>query len=190
MSRLPLAAAMLALAPLFTASSAGAQGTQPLPIELGIDGGVAISLDDPNTTAVSLPVQQFRVGFFVSPRVSLEPAVSFNYVNIEDFGSATDLSLDLGLLLHLSPDRTRSQMYLRPFAGINRVSAEADDELGGGDDSATQLSAGGGLGVKMPFAGGRLAGRLEAVFAHGFENDDFASRNQAGLAVGLSFLTR
>src|SRR5437870_4608431 len=51
------------------------------PVELGIDGGVAFGLDNPNTTIVSLPVQDFRLGYFIDNKVELEPRLSLNSIH-------------------------------------------------------------------------------------------------------------
>ncbi|HEY3745057.1 MAG TPA: hypothetical protein VGL17_02380, partial [Gemmatimonadaceae bacterium] len=59
-----------------TASSAKAQRAarrESSSVELGIDGGVMFGLDEPRTSIVSLPVQDFRVGFLVSPTWEIEP---------------------------------------------------------------------------------------------------------------------
>ena len=79
------------------ASSAEAQRSSrgaSSPIELGIDGGVIFGLDNPNVSIVSLPVQDFRIGFLVTPRWEMEPR--FNLTSIHGGGvSATSYSLSL-----------------------------------------------------------------------------------------------
>lgn len=151
------------------------------PIELGMDAGVMINLDDPKTTAFSLPIQGFRAGFFLSDRISLEPAIAFNWIKASGEDAFSTLALDAGLLFHLTPTAGRSQVYLRPVGGLSRFS--------GGDESASQFNIGGGLGVKLPLAD-RLKLRLEGSLRHALESDDLASGTALGLTIGVSFFTR
>jgi hypothetical protein len=163
--------ALLVLVPTVTRA-------QTNPIELGIDAALAVSIDDPRVTTIAIPVQQFRVGFFRSPTVSIEPTLAINYINIEDFGDLSTITLGVGVLFHTSPDRARSRAYFRPFAGFTKISD-------GGD---TSPNLGLGVGFKIPFADRRLATRLEAVVNHVFEDpDDFTT---VGALIGLSFFTR
>jgi hypothetical protein len=154
---------------------------QQQPVELGIDGGLAISFNGNTSTAFRLPFQSLRAGFFPSDAVSLEPAVAVNYLKIEGIDAIYTLGLELGGLFHFVSDRSRSQPYFRPFAGIQLFAS--------GGESASQFHAGGGFGVKLPVAN-QLAVRLEAGFQHAFENDDFSGGNSITGAVGLSFFTR
>ena len=154
---------------------------QGQPVELGIDGGLAISFNGSTSTSFTLPFQSLRFGFFPSDAVSLEPAVSVNYVKIEEVDAIYTLGLELGGLFHFISDRSRSQPYFRPFAGFQL--------LGAGGESVSQFHAGGGFGVKVPVAN-QLAVRLEAGFQHAFKNEDIGGRNSITAAVGLSFFTR
>ena len=56
---------------LFTASLAGAQ--PPRPVELGMDAGATIGLGDNSVTVVEIPQRAFRIGFFFTDRLSVEP---------------------------------------------------------------------------------------------------------------------
>lgn len=151
------------------------------PIELGVDAGVQFDLEDPKTTVIGIPVQNLRVGFFLSDKLSLEPAVAFNWIKASGEDAFSTLSADASLLYHFSADTERSQLYARPFVGLSRV--------GGGGESVSQLQAGAGLGVKLPMAT-RMALRLEGNIRHGFESDDIASGTALGMAIGFSFFTR
>lgn len=151
------------------------------PIELGIDGGVQFDLEEPKTTVIGLPFQAMRVGFFLSDKISLEPSVAFNWIKTSGEDSFSTLGLDAGLLYHFSTDASASQLYVRPLAGISRVS--------GGGESWNQFQVGGGLGVKLPMAD-RLKLRLEGNIRHGLESDDIPSGTALGLTVGFSFFTR
>lgn len=169
----------LLLAMLTVGGAAGAAAQRP--IELGLDAGVMFSLDDPKTTVFSVPIQGFRVGFFLSDRISFEPAVAFNWIKPSGEDAFSTLALDAGLLVHLSPSTSGSQVYVRPVAGVSRFS--------GGGESASQFNIGGGLGVKLPLAD-RLKLRLEGSLRHALDSDDLASGTALGLTIGFSFLTR
>jgi hypothetical protein len=151
---------------------------QANPVELGVDAAIAVALEDPRVTIIGIPIQQFRVGFFTSPTLSWEPSLALNHISGGGFDFTT-ISLSLGVLFHLSPDRTRSQVYLRPFAGFTSVSngvSETDPDLGFG------------LGFKAPFANRRLATRLEAFVEHTFADPEGIT--SIGALFGLSFFTR
>lgn len=163
-------------------------GAQPLrPVELGIDAAVTIGLGDNSVTVVDIPAQAFRIGFFVSDRISLEPKFGLTTVSGEG-DTFTSYIAELGLLYHFYRARVRpdpypypspaSAFYVRPFAGFVGAS--------GGGSSTTNGRLGVGLGMKVPLVN-RLASRFEANFAHTF--GDFSS-NQIGLLAGLSFFTR
>ena len=177
MRKFSLATLLLAL----TAVQASAQSTAPRPLELGIDAGVTIGLDDDSFTTIDIPVQAFRIGFPLSPRVSLEPKLRLNVLTGEG-DTFTTYRADLGLLYHLGSARYpgayhRAGLYLRPFAGIVGFS-------NGDSDSAGLLGA--GVGYKMPLVS-RLSSRFEVNFAHAFGDGD---SNELGLLAGLSFFTR
>jgi hypothetical protein len=163
---------ILAAAP----SGATAQGNL---VELGLDGTVAVGLDDPRVTTIGIPIQQFRAGFFTSPTISWEPTFAMNYVRVEGLGHFSAMSLGMGVLIHLSPDRSRARSYVRPFAGVTRTSNGTSDSAG---------NFGFGFGLKSPFADRRLATRLEAFLNHIF--DDPNSATTLGASFGLSFFTR
>jgi hypothetical protein len=151
------------------------------PIELGIDGGFQFELNDPKTTSFHLPTGLFRVGFFASEKLSVEPSVAFNWVKVSGDDAATTLQARLGVLYHFGADAGRSRVFLEPIAGITYLN------FGGG--SASQFQVGGGVGLKLP-SPNRIGVRLEALFAHGFENDDFSSTDVIALLIGISFYTR
>lgn len=164
------------LALAMTASPADAQRASR-PVELGIDGGITFGLDDPNATLVNLPVQAFRVGFFVNDRVSIEPR--FNFTSFSGGGvSAQSYAVELGALFHPGGYRGRG-LYIRPFGGILGFNSDA------GDDSDAYLGA--GVGFRFPFADRRLATRVEGNLSHLF--DDGGS-TALGILFGLSFFTR
>ena len=150
-------------------------------VELGFDGGLRISFDDVTETAIAVPFQSIRAGFLVSDNVSLEPALSFYYLKVEDSDALATLGLSVAGLYSFSPDRSKPQPFFRPQAGLTFVSI--------GGESASQFNVGSGLGVRIPVAN-QLAVRLEARFQYSFDNADFDSASTITAAVGLSFFTR
>lgn len=163
---------VLAAAPAFASA-------QSNPIELGVDAALAIGLDEPRVTTIAIPIQRFRAGFFTSPTRSLEPWLAVNFAAVQGGGSLSTINLGLGVLFHLSPDRTRTQAYMRPFGGFTSFANGA---------SNTQATVGFGVGFKSPFANRRLATRFEAFLSHVFDDpNDFTS---VGLLFGLSYFTR
>jgi hypothetical protein len=169
-----------ALALVFTASTADAQrssrggrGT----IELGIDGAVTFGLDDPSFTLIELPVQLFRVGYFLNDRFEIEPQISIISGSGGGGGSATVYRLGAGLLWQPNGDRVGKGLYFRPFVGVTGFTVS-----GPGDDHAAE--AGIGVGLKLPFNDRRLATRLEANYTRADES------NQIRLLFGLSWFTR
>lgn len=149
-------------------------------IELGADAGVSFGLDDPTTRIIALPLQDFRLGYFMSNKFELEPRFSLTSLHIGGAGTLTTYKVEIGVLLLPEGDRAGRGLYVRPFGGFAGVSAS-----GGGSDSNGYL--GGGLGLKIPFAGRRLAARPEANYTHGFGG---GGSNQIGLLFGLSYFTR
>lgn len=177
-------AALAALA--LTPALAQAQSSHP--IEFGVDAGVSFTTGDPKVTTISVPLQSLRVGFYLSERVAIEPALAFNYAKSGDFSFST-LSPELGLLYDLTESRREPQFFVRPFAGVIRTAA--DD--GTGSESVTVSHVGAGVGVKVPFGSvERFAWRIEALYDHSFANTDKAieAENAFGLKLGLSFFTK
>jgi hypothetical protein len=187
-------AGIVAIGATASAPAAHAQAAGPRPIELGIDAALRYrSADDANLTSFDVPIPSVRVGFFLSDQLSLEPfgRIGWQRVSIEDpfpgqddSDSFTTYDLGVGALFHFSPDRTRSQPYVRPFLGLSGFSGG-----GGDDDSASQLSFGAGIGLKMPVAD-RLGWRIEANYTRLGEDEPFEAGNVFGIQFGLSFFTR
>src|SRR6476620_11060983 len=118
MRRVVLAAtAILAIA---LPSAAQAQN----PIEIGIDGGIGTNFDSPRSTSLSIPLQQLRVGFFTSPRVSIEPFGALNYGRIEG-STFTNVNFGVGGLYHFGAARSAPQPYVRPFVQLDHNSASS-----------------------------------------------------------------
>lgn len=171
---------LAALALAMTASTADAQRSSRRDggqIELGIDAGITFGLDDPSYTLVELPLQLFRVGYFLNDRFEIEPQISIISGSGGGGGSSTLYRLGAGLLWQPSGDRVGKGLYFRPFVGVNGISVS-----GPGDDSSPEVGI--GVGVKLPFDDRRLATRLEANYTRAYES------NQIRLLFGLSWFTR
>ena len=144
--------------------------------EIGIDAGISFGLGTPSFTVISIPAQQIRMGFFMTPELSIEPTFGLTSVSGGGGGSFTIYSLGAGLLYHFSTSRAANQFYVRPFAGIVGTS-------GGGVASNSDGVFGIGGGLKVPLRQ-QIASRFEANFSHS------NGENAIGLLAGLSFYTR
>lgn len=174
-----LVALIVAAAPL--AAPLAAQQSNG-PIEIGMDAMLSrqsfkTDFGTSSATIFQVPLQQIRVGFPMTPTISLEPALGYTHVSGE--GSSSDsFSGELGLLVHFNENRKQPQGFVRPLIGL-------DDKV---LDAGTHFTVGAGLGMKVP-ATDRIAGRFELRYKHQFESDG-VSGNLFGLAAGLSFFTR
>ena len=149
------------------------------PVEFGIDGGIIFGLDDPTYTAVALPIQSFRVGFLMSDRLAIEPAIGLTSFRVSG-ATSTDYVFQVGLVYSPAGDRVGKGLYGRPFIGI-----AGQTNPGPNDDSNALMGL--GVGLKIPFADRRLATRMELNHSHAFSDP---STNAIGLLFGLSFFTR
>jgi hypothetical protein len=167
---------------LAAAAAAQAQRQAPYPYEIGVDGTIArrdYSRGNPSgVTTVSLPVNTLRVGMFVTNQIELEPSLSFQRISVGD-EDHSQIDFSVAAPLYFTPDRTKSQVFVRPVVGLFHLS----------DPSATQVSVGAGLGIKLPIDS-RISARFEAEYRHGNESDDIVAYNQFGLILGLSVYTR
>ena len=165
---------LAALSILTLGASASAQRSANPSPEIGMDAGISFGLGNGGGTLVDIPVQQIRMGFFVSPALSIEPTFGLHR---ESGGGATVTvyNIGAGALYHFSPSRAANQFYIRPFIQIAGFSG------GGVSDSQARFGVGGGL--KIPLRD-RIASRFEANFAHTDGSD------MLGLLAGLSFYTR
>lgn len=165
---------LLALSASATAQrSRGASMANPSP-EIGIDAGITFGLGTPSSTLISIPAQQIRMGFFVSPALSIEPMFGLQSES-GDVPSSTTYNFGAGLLYHFAQSRAANQFYVRPFVNVVGFSRDA------GSNSTAVFGVGGG--VKIPLRD-RIASRFEANVQSG--DGDTA----IGLLAGLSFYTR
>jgi len=145
--------------------------------ELGLDAALGFDFDTPRTTVLSIPAGNFRAGYFINDELSLEPFFGLNHVSTQGGGSFTTYQLGLGGLYHLTTDRTRNQIYVRPFLTFVGVSTS-----GGGSNS--DIGIGVGAGLKWPKLGGRMALRGEGNVA------TVNGNTSLNFLFGLSFFTR
>jgi opacity protein-like surface antigen len=94
---------------------------------------------------------------------------------------------ELGVLYHLSPDRTARQPYFRPFVALDYDRHTSDNGPGGepADGSGGSLELGGGVGVKLPVTS-RLTVRLEGSYSR----FSLSGWGVLGLSTGISFYAR
>ena len=176
--------AAVGLALALAASTAGAQLTQPPnTLELGIDAGLILGLGDQSSLSFDVPAARARVGFFrPNSRWSIEPAAGLSYNKVEDADGILFYDLEVGALYHFRPPtdieaaQRASVAYTRPFINLSGYT---------GDNGDNELSAGAGLGIKVPWRN-QLAFRLEGNLGYGFDNEAF----RLGAFAGLSFFTR
>lgn len=175
-----------ALSLLAMSSTASAQrtashqdNTNP-PVELGIDAGLNSELSGTaKTTSFQAPIQAVRAGWFVSPAMSIEPSLTFATATTSGGGgSLTGYGLGLGLLYHLSENRSANQWYVRPFLGFTGYS-------GTGLTSQSAMNFGGGVGIKMPLAN-RFATRFEANMDRVMSHNGIPAMNSLNVLFGLS----
>ena len=172
------------LALLLSAALPALANAQQGSVELGLDAlslrvDVASAFGQTATlTTLSVPVKTFRAGYFVSNRISFEPRISFDIIQVEDEDAVTLGTLSLGALYHFTPERQGTQVYLRPVSSFSFISVR--------DQSVSQVFLGVGLGIRLPI-GEQLGSRIELEYGHGFKNDDFANVNSLAVVFGFSF---
>jgi hypothetical protein len=167
-------------APASPSSMPAATSGDETSVELGVDGSFT-RFQDAETNQISVP-SVVRVGFYLTPRISIEPAVSFDYRSGGGLSSRS-LGADASLLWHLTGTRRTSQIYLRPFAGVVNTSID----LGATSNNSTDVSAGGALGIKLPLASNRVAFRVDGFYRRLFTDP---GQNTFGANFGLSLYTR
>ncbi len=164
---------------------AHAQRQSPPRIELGMDAMLAnTSYDEApsraSVTTFDLPLQAFRIGFELTPKVSLEP--TFGLRTASGDGTYRTFTFDIAFPIELAAGGSPgSDFFFRPLIGFSNFS--------GGGDSFTQTSFGLGLGARVPIMS-RLAARFEARYRRGLEEDRSPAFNEIALLGGLSFFTR
>lgn len=152
------------------------------PIELGLDAGVSVMIPDgggDNVTSAGIPASRFRVGFFVSDIVALEPTLGFALVS-SGGETVTAAEFIFAGLFHFTADPSRPRAYFRAGGGLSFVDVF--------DENDTQFGALGGIGVKLP-AGDQFAVRIEGNFGRTFASSDRTAASTIQILVGFSFFT-
>jgi hypothetical protein len=175
--------------PILTAlvvASAGSAVAQKGVTELGVDMAVAyeteseifsIMLPGGGTTEnLYGPQGAFRLGFFLSDAVSLEPATSLSLLS-GDGETIWSWAFATKLLYHFTADPSVTRVYLA-FGGTFTL-------FDFGEESNTQFGASLDLGAKLPISD-RVGGRIAASYTRAFENDDFNTRNILAAIFGIS----
>lgn len=114
-------------------------------------------------------------GFYVSPRVAVEPSFSLSHVG-SGYGDVTVLGLGIAVPLYSRDDWGHGGTYLAPRLGYNAF------DRGGAADR--QVTLGVGFGTKTAI-NEHAAFRAQVSFDYGFEGDLKATRS-LGLMLGLS----
>ena len=185
-----LSAALLCAVTIDAQAQAPTVTNPPNTQEYGIDAGAIFAFGDQSSVRFTLPAGRARVGFYLNndSRWSIEPAVGLSYTKVEEVPFILDYTVEVGALYHFRPpadvyNATRASVaYFRPFLGIQGVETGGE---GDEDVSDNEVSAGAGLGIKIPWREA-LAWRMEANAGYGFDNEAF----RLGLFLGLSFFAR
>lgn len=148
------------------------------PLELGVDAELRYTNSDPSITSLTFPNGSFRVGIPAGEHLVVEPRVTFQYGHSQG-NTVTFIDLQIGVPWMVTPDRTRSSVYVRPFVNLFHVAGALD---------ATQFGLGGALGVRLP-GGDRIAFRLEAGYRHNLATDSFQGLDIVFGLLGISFFT-
>jgi|SRR5687767_1945677 len=148
--------------------------------ELGTDASASLGFGDQKSFSIDIPTGVLRAGYFVTPKLSLEPQLIFHSLAAEDQEGQSVWALQIGGLYHLSTDRTRRQYFIHPGIAFTGGSAGAPE--------FTILSA--LVGAKQPWFGGRLAMRGEVGLVHQLEEAPFEAQTSIVFNFGWSVYTR
>ena len=148
--------------------------------ELGTDFGISLGIDDPKTFNIDIPTGLLRAGYFITPEISLEPALSFNSQAQEDETAFSFWLLQIGGLYHLSTNRRADQYFIHPSIGFTGGSEGVPD--------FTILSA--TFGWKKPWMNDRLAMRFEAGLSHRLKEGPIDAATAIIASAGFSVYTR
>ncbi len=130
-----------------------------------------------STAPLISPQTGFRVGFFVSDAVAIEPVTTFAFLD-SGGDNITTWSLAAKLLYHFSPDASRPRFYLGGGGTLSLFSASDSD-------TETQFGLLGELGVKLPVSD-YFGWRLAAGFTRLFESDSLNGQSIIFAAIGFS----
>ncbi|MBL0938992.1 MAG: hypothetical protein IBJ03_08860 [Gemmatimonadaceae bacterium] len=173
-------AAITALAAL-TVSPVHAQRSSSNPIELGADAAFSrISSDGDSFTRLAIPLEFFRVGFFVSDRVSIEPSMRLTWGKFGDGDGTTSYDINTGLLIHTRKVRNAPQLFFKPLVGFTGYNA---------NESRSQPYFGLGGGLKV-HGNNRMAFRTGLEYQRALESGPLPDQDRFHLLIGLSYFTR
>lgn len=159
-----------------TRTRAAAVETTPTALELGVDATADIGLSGDSFTDINIPSGTLRIGFPMSPRVSIEPKGRLGVIS-GGGSTVTTYRVEVGALYHFDQAAMqRSGFYVRPAAGISGFS---------GAGSSTTVFLGIGAGLKKPILG-QLGARYEAAF---LQNLNHGTASELELSAGLSWFT-
>src|SRR3954464_2875644 len=92
---------------------------QPTALERGVDATVDIGLSGDSFTDLSVPSGTMRIGFPMSPRISIEPKGRLGVVSSTSH-TVTTYRIEVGALYHFDEAAMqRSGFYVRPALGIS-----------------------------------------------------------------------
>ena len=139
--------------------------------EFGVDLGFVYASPDVSDSyfLITTPVD-LRVGFVMSPKMTLEPRLNGTYISSSG-NNAYTFGVDLNLLYGMNGNR--NGLYLTVGGGLNMIG-------GTGISSANQFGVNGGIGTRSGLM------RAEAFAGYNFEGD-FESSMEFGVRLGLSF---
>ena len=148
--------------------------------ELGTDVGFAIGLADPKSLSIDIPTGLLRAGYYITPVITLEPALSFHSLAQESAEGQTFWMLQLGGLYHLSPDRRQDQFFVHPSIGLT----------GGSQGVSDFTFLNGTFGWKNPMLAGRLVMRLEGGISYRLKEGPIDSELSVIGLAGWSIYTK
>jgi hypothetical protein len=156
--------------------------TVELGLGLGHAGTQVFRGDD--RTNLRAPAASFRVGWYLSNNLALEPGLAVTSYDA-DGARIASLGVELGLPYTFGSVYSRQAFYVRPVVGA--------DLLFGNDaasfDGETQVGAGAGLGFKLRIAE-RIALRLEYNARYIFPRNPPRDLLRMGGFIGVSYFTR
>ncbi len=160
-------------------------------VELGISAEIVYRLiddRDENLLGINLPLgasvlnlpsvhQGFRIGYFVSDAVSLEPSLGLAVLSDDD-DTMLNLGVGLAALIHLDPTADG----LGPFVGLGGNVTAVD----WGGEGASQFGLMAEIGNKSRLEGD-LASRVSLGVGRFFDSDYYNSHWALFASFGLSF---
>lgn len=190
---------------VWTAPPAAAQGGKGA-VELGLDAALVLQFANDigtplgpvpleDATAVVLPLQFVRVGYYVGEHGEIEVRTSLVSVSVGDF-DATTFTIDVAYGYNFGTPG-RPQLFVGAGGGIDFFSEQAHpfgevlEALGQPPESVARIGLGTGVGVKLPVHPS-LSVRLEGDYSYDFEREEdfLPAQHNVVLRAGLSYFTK